>query len=172
MLTISLKAILVTTNIEIDISNEDNLYAPDKNKLLECLEVVTTHHKISDAVVNVSIASNDEIQCINEQFRDKNKPTNIISFEFEKPDGLPDDVMDNFLGDIVIAPYVLESEAIEQHKTLQDHWCHIFIHGLLHLLGYDHIDDDEANIMETLEIELLNKLQISNPYTLQENLND
>lgn len=82
---------------------------------------------------------------------------------------MPEDIAADFLGDIVIAPDVLKKEAKEQNKNLDAHWQHIFIHGLLHLLGYDHIDDIEAEEMENLEIELLAELGIANPYIEQEN---
>lgn len=151
-------------NLDLNIINDDEYPIPSQDKLLKCFELVTTHHNIKTASVNVNIASNDEIQQINNDFRNKDKPTNIISFEFEKPEGLPDDIINDFLGDIVIAPDVLKQEAAEQNKNLDDHWSHIFIHGLLHLLGFDHIEDDEAETMESLEIELLAKLKIANPY--------
>lgn len=156
-------------NLTLNIINDDEHPIVGKSLLIKCFELVADKHNITQAEVNVSIVSNDEIQQINKQFRNKDKPTNIISFEFDKPEGLPDDIVDDFLGDIVIAPKVLEQEAKEQNKTLENHWQHIFIHGLLHLLGYDHLDDQEAEEMENLEVELLAKLGISNPYFIQEN---
>jgi probable rRNA maturation factor len=155
-------------DLNLNIINDDNLFVPNQSILLECFKAVAAKHNIIDAEVNVSIVSNTEIQQINKQFRNKDKPTNIISFEFEKPQGLPDNIIDNFLGDILIAPDVLEREASEQNKNIDDHWQHIFIHGLLHLLGYDHIDYTQAQEMESLEIELLAELGVSNPYLIQE----
>lgn len=155
-------------NLTLNIINDDEHPIPGKDLLLKCFKIVAAKHNIIDAEVNVSIVSNTEIQQINKQFRNKDKPTNIISFEFEKPQGLPDNIIDNFLGDILIAPDVLKREAGEQNKDIDDHWQHIFIHGLLHLLGYDHIDDTQAQEMENLEIELLAKLGVSNPYLIQE----
>lgn len=151
-------------NLDLNIINEDEYPIPSSDKLLKCFELVTAHHNIKTASVNVNIVSNDEIQQINKDFRHKDKPTNIISFEFERPEGLPDNIVDDFLGDIVIAPEVLKQEALEQNKNLDDHWYHIFIHGLLHLLGLDHIDEKEAEEMENLEIKLLANLNITNPY--------
>lgn len=156
-------------NLSLNIINDDEHPIVGKNILIKCFELVADKHNITQAEVNVNIVSNDEIQHINKQFRNKDKPTNIISFEFDKPEGLPDDIVDDFLGDIVIAPKVLEQEAKEQNKTLENHWQHIFIHGLLHLLGYDHLDEQEAEEMENLEVELLAKLGINNPYFIQEN---
>ncbi|AJI55130.1 putative rRNA maturation factor YbeY [Francisella philomiragia] len=156
-------------SLNLNVINDDEHPIPNQDLLEKCFALVANKHNISQAEVNVSIVSNQEIQQINEQFRHKDKPTNIISFEFEKPEGLPEDIAANFWGDIVIAPEVLKKEAKEQNKNLDDHWQHIFIHGLLHLLGYDHIDDIEAEEMENLEIELLAELGIANPYIEQEN---
>ena len=156
-------------SLDLNIINDDEYPIPKFKKLLECFKLVTSHHGIKLAYVNVNIVSNTKIQQINKDFRDKDYPTNIISFEFEKPDGLPNNIVDAFLGDIVIAPKVLEKEAYEQNKDVHDHLYHIFIHGLLHLLGYNHIKDDEAETMENLEIKLLDKLNIVNPYLEIEN---
>ncbi|KEI35744.1 metal-dependent hydrolase YbeY [Francisella sp. W12-1067] len=155
-------------NLDLNIINDDEYPIPNEQVLLNCFELVAQRHNVKAASVNLNVVSDDEIKNINKQFRNKDKPTNIISFEFEKPQGLPDGIIEDFLGDIVIAPNVLEKEAIEQHKNLEDHWCHIFIHGLLHLLGYDHQTDTDANTMENLEIELLAKLSILNPYLTRE----
>lgn len=156
-------------SLNLNVINDDEHPIPNQDLLEKCFALVADKHNISEAEVNVSIVSNQEIQQINKQFRHKDKPTNIISFEFEKPEGLPEDIAANFWGDIVIAPDVLKREAKEQNKKLDAHWQHIFIHGLLHLLGYDHIDDIEAEEMESLEIELLAELGIANPYIEQEN---
>ena len=102
---------------------------------------------------------------LNQQYRQKSGPTNILSFPFEAPEHIEL----NLLGDLVICAPVLEVEALEQQKDLYDHWAHIVIHGVLHLLGYDHITDEDALIMEEKEIYLLNELNIKNPY-LQETI--
>lgn len=107
-----------------------------------------------------------EMSELNAQYRHKSGPTNILSFPFEAPEGIDS----NHLGDLVVCAPVVEHEATEQGKALLDHWAHITIHGVLHLLGYDHIDDSEAEEMENLEITLLHQLQINNPYQEQEEL--
>lgn len=104
-------------SLNINVINDDEHPIPSQDLLLKCLQLVADKHHISHAEVNVSIVSNDEIQRINKQFRNKDKPTNIISFEFEKPQGLPDDITADFLGDIIIAPMVLEKEAKEQKRN-------------------------------------------------------
>jgi len=117
-----------------------------------------------DTEIVVRIVDEQESAELNEQYRHKQGPTNILSFPVEVPFGIEL----NLLGDLVVCAPVLEKEALEQHKALTDHWAHIIVHGVLHLLGYDHIDDKEAELMENKEITILNKLNIKNPY-LQDN---
>jgi probable rRNA maturation factor len=113
-----------------------------------------------EAELTVRIVDNDESQQLNHQYRNKNKPTNVLSFPFQNPPGitLP------LLGDLVVCKNVVESEALEQNKTLTEHWAHMLIHGTLHLLGYDHIDPQEAVEMESLETKLLIELGFADPY--------
>lgn len=113
-------------------------------------------------IMEVVIRIVDEAEMIelNQTYRHKMGTTNILSFPFESPEGL--DL--NLLGDLVICAPVIEQEATVQQKQPTDHWAHIVIHGLLHLLGYDHIDDTEAEMMESLEIRILKQLNINNPY--------
>ncbi len=113
-----------------------------------------------DTEIVVRIVDEQESTELNEQYRHKKGPTNILSFPIDVPEGIEL----NLLGDLVICAPILKKEALEQHKALTDHWAHIIVHGVLHLLGYDHIDDDEAEFMESKEITILNKLNIKNPY--------
>nr|WP_085760517.1 rRNA maturation RNase YbeY [Oceanicoccus sagamiensis] len=110
--------------------------------------------------LTIRIVDEAEITTLNRDYRHKDKTTNVLSF----PADLPDHIDLPLLGDLVICAAVVRHEAIEQHKNINDHWAHMVIHGTLHLLGYDHIDDDEAEIMEGLEIKALASLQIANPY--------
>jgi probable rRNA maturation factor len=110
--------------------------------------------------ITIRIVDESESTQLNENYRHKKGATNILSFPFD----VPDEVELNLLGDLVICASVLEREAAEQNKPLHNHWAHIVIHGTLHLLGYDHIHDEEAQEMETKEIELLQTLSIPNPY--------
>ncbi|MFI3155926.1 MAG: rRNA maturation RNase YbeY [Methylococcaceae bacterium] len=114
-----------------------------------------------DTEIVVRIVDEQESAELNEQYRHKSGPTNILSFPLDVPEGIQLDL----LGDLVICAPVLEKEALQQDKLLTHHWAHIIVHGVLHLLGYDHIDDDEAELMENKEIAILNKLNINNPYT-------
>lgn len=116
-----------------------------------------------DKEIVVRIVDETESTWLNEQYRHKHGPTNILSFPFEMPEGVQD--MDlNLLGDLVICAPVVAKEAVEQHKTLEQHWAHMIVHGVLHLLGHDHIDDEEAERMESKEIAILKQLKINNPY--------
>lgn len=113
--------------------------------------------------VLIRIVDEPEMTELNQTYRHKAGATNILSFPFEAPDGMEL----NLLGDLVVCAPVIEREALEQSKLLEQHWAHIVIHGIFHLLGYDHIDDVEAEEMEALEIDTLKKLNINNPYKEQ-----
>jgi probable rRNA maturation factor len=108
----------------------------------------------------IRIVDEDESAQLNETYRHKSGATNVLSFPFDVPEGIEL----NLLGDLVICAPVLSREADTQNKTIMAHWAHIIIHGTLHLLGYDHIDDVDAQEMEEKEIALLQTLSISNPY--------
>ncbi len=113
-----------------------------------------------EAEVTIRLVDVAESNELNLTYRGKDKPTNVLSFPFECPPGieLP------LLGDLIICRQVVEQEAQEQNKPLAAHWAHMVVHGSLHLLGYDHIEDDEAEEMEALEIEFLAALGFANPY--------
>jgi len=110
--------------------------------------------------LTIRIVDGMEIQELNKSYRSIDKPTNILSFPFEAPDCIGI----NLLGDLVICHSIIENEAKEQNKDITAHWAHIIIHGTLHLLGYDHIEDKQAELMEGLEIELMKALGLPNPY--------
>ena len=113
-----------------------------------------------EAEVTVRVVDGAESHQLNLTYRGKDKPTNVLSFPFECPPGveLP------LLGDLVICRQVVEREANEQGKPLMAHWAHMVVHGSLHLLGYDHIEDGEAEEMEALEVEFMAALGFENPY--------
>ena len=113
-----------------------------------------------EAEVTVRLVDEAESQELNHTYRSKDKPTNVLSFPFECPPGieLP------LLGDLVICRQVVEQEAKEQGKPLEAHWAHMVVHGSLHLLGYDHIIDEEAEEMESLETEIMLALGYEDPY--------
>lgn len=110
--------------------------------------------------ISISFVDNATSQRLNGQYRGRDYPTNVLSFPADLPEelGLP------LLGDLVICADVVEREAREQGKSLQAHWAHMLVHGTLHLLGYDHIDDLEAEHMEALETQIITDLGFPPPY--------
>ena len=115
----------------------------------------------SDEVeMTVRIVDEAESHALNLNYRGKDRPTNVLSFPFE----CPDEVELPLLGDLVICRQVVEREAQEQDKPLMAHWAHMVVHGSLHLLGYDHIEDNEAEEMESLEAQIMTGLGFADPY--------
>lgn len=157
----------------IDYSIECNTW---KNLLEQCSDlfqrIVTQAIKeaepdLHDAEISIVLADDAFIQKLNKQYRHKDKPTNVLSFpqidDWNDSDitTLPSPVA---LGDIIIAYETVEREAAEQNKTIEAHTAHMVCHGILHLLGYDHIEDDEADAMESLEIKILTDNGLASPY--------
>ncbi|MCF6766876.1 rRNA maturation RNase YbeY [Thiotrichales bacterium 19S11-10] len=157
---------MIKPTIIIDIINENAFkHLPSLDDITNWFQLVLADQEVPTASLSITYLSLDEMQQLNNQYRYKNKPTNILSFPFEAPPGLPESATEHFfLGDLVISPDVLQQEADEQNKLLTHHQTHIYIHGLLHLLGYDHIEKHDQVVMEALEIKLLDKLTIPNPY--------
>ncbi|BBF05297.1 TPA: rRNA maturation RNase YbeY [Haemophilus influenzae] len=114
----------------------------------------------NEVEMTVRIVDEAESHELNLTYRGKDRPTNVLSFPFE----CPDEVELPLLGDLVICRQVVEREAAEQEKPLMAHWAHMIVHGSLHLLGYDHIEDDEAEEMESLETQIMQGLGFDDPY--------
>jgi probable rRNA maturation factor len=112
----------------------------------------------TDREIGVSVVGPTESRRLNAQYRGKDKPTNVLSFP------VPQLPVKGPLGDLVICPQVLRTEAREQKKSLRAHWAHLVVHGSLHLIGYDHEIDADASRMERREIAVLRRLGFSNPY--------
>jgi len=119
-----------------------------------------------DYVISLRCVDESESSAINQQYRGKKPATNVLSFPANVPNSMQSILKFELLGDIVICPQVLALGADSQGKSLEGHWAHMLVHGLLHLLGYDHESLEEAETMEKLEIKVLEKLGISNPYLL------
>ena len=118
--------------------------------------------------LSLQLLDSQAMQALNEQYRGKNLPTNVLSFESEMP-VLHHETAGSLLvlGDLVLCPDALVKEAGEQGKSCAQHWAHMLVHGTLHLCGYDHVDPDEARIMENLEIQILSACDYPDPYQLQ-----
>ena len=127
-----------------------------------CEEALSHKPSLAKAELTVRLVDERESQQLNHEYRQKNKPTNVLSFPAE----LPDFVDLPLLGDLIICAPVVAKEAKEQHKVLSAHWAHMVIHGTLHLLGYDHIDENDATQMEAIETTILASMGIACPYTL------
>jgi probable rRNA maturation factor len=123
--------------------------------------------------VSVRLTSDEEVQVLNRQYRGKDKPTNVLSFPMVQPD-LLETVSQNsddgelLLGDIVLAHGVCAAEAEEHGIAIEHHFSHLVVHGTLHLLGYDHMTDDEGDAMEEIERAALAALGIADPYLIRE----
>ncbi len=121
-------------------------------------DIETMHQEAFE--VTLRIVDIVESRQLNLDYRNKDKPTNVLSFPFDAPEHIEI----AFLGDLVVCAAVVEQEAKEQNKLVINHWTHLCVHGLLHLLGYDHIDETEAQEMEDIETAILAKLNIDDPY--------
>ncbi len=120
--------------------------------------------RIREADLAIRVVDEKEGRSLNHHYRGKDYATNVLSFPAEVPEGLPKGVKFPLLGDLVICAPVVAREAAEQHKPLAAHYAHLTVHGVLHLLGWDHEDDKEAEAMEQLEREILASLDIGDPY--------
>jgi probable rRNA maturation factor len=149
----------MTYQIDIE-NNSQSLLIPSQEKCESWITAVLKNQQIDEAEVSVYIVDEDESQDLNSQYRGKENPTNILSF----PADIPEEVGIPLLGDLVICAPVVEREAQEQQKTVDAHWAHMLVHGSLHLLGFDHIEDDEAELMEALETNIITGLGFSAPY--------
>ena len=151
----------MSIDVDIQIACEQ-AQLPSDEQLALWVETALAGHQ-EEAELTIRIVEEAESQQLNDVYRGKNKPTNVLSFPFEVPEGIEL----SLLGDLVICASVVEAEAKQQNKLLFDHWAHMVIHGVLHLLGYDHIQEQDAEQMEALERQLLRSLGISDPYQEQ-----
>ena len=147
----------VILDLQLACENEQGL--PAEADFQRWLDAVLPKFQ-QESEVTIRLVDEAESHELNHTYRGKDKPTNVLSFPFEAPPGieLP------LLGDLIICRQVVEKEAKEQEKALEAHWAHMVIHGSLHLLGYDHIEDDEAEEMEALETEIMLALGYPDPY--------
>ncbi|MBW7982625.1 rRNA maturation RNase YbeY [Enterobacillus tribolii] len=148
--------------LDLQIACENTGGLPQEADFLRWLNAVLPKFQ-EEAEVTVRLVDEAESHDLNLTYRGKDKPTNVLSFPFEAPPGieLP------LLGDMIICRQVVEREAQEQNITLLSHWAHMVVHGSLHLLGYDHIIDEEAEEMESLEAEIMQELGFPDPYAAE-----
>lgn len=154
-----------TATIEVQYAiAEDGL--PSEESLTQWAQAALNNIADSTGEITLRLVSTEEIQTLNHSYRGKDSPTNVLSFPFEMPEGLPLAAQDLILGDIALCADVIAEESQTQNKPLSHHWAHMVIHGVLHLLGFDHIGDSDAAIMEQLEIDILATMGIPNPYLI------
>jgi probable rRNA maturation factor len=154
-------------NLLLDVQIADELegwaaYLPTDDELQQwATAALQERTEFAEPELTIRLVHNDESQELNRDYRGKDKPTNVLSFPFDAPPEVPIEL----LGDLIICAPVVQAEASEQGKTPQAHWAHMVVHGCLHLLGYDHIKDDEAETMENLERQIMAALGFSDPYS-------
>ncbi|MEE6076595.1 rRNA maturation RNase YbeY [Avibacterium paragallinarum] len=147
----------VIVDLQIAAENSENL--PTEQQFQQWATVAVQAENLQPEIT-IRVVDEAESQSLNATYRGKDYPTNVLSFPFE----CPEEVELPLLGDLVICRQVVEREAQEQGKPLMAHWAHMVVHGCLHLLGYDHIEDDEAEEMEGLETEIMQDLGFADPY--------
>ena len=150
------------TDLEIQRATT-SINTPDDDQFQSWINTIPARQDKSFAL-SIRIVGEAEGRRFNREYRNSDYATNVLSFPAELPEGLPAEIRQAQLGDLLICAPVVVREAMEQNRPEIDHWAHLTIHGILHLLGYDHEQDEEAHVMESLEIEILNKLGISDPY--------
>lgn len=151
----------VASELEQELGLLTQQHLPSQQRLTGWIDAALTKFPAhADSELTVRFVDSDESQTLNRDYRGKDSPTNVLSFPFEAPEGLDLPL----LGDLVICHPVVVREASDQHKALDDHYAHMVVHGTLHLLGLDHIEDDEAEHMESLERDILASLGIADPY--------
>ena len=167
--------------IELDVQNPYKYKSiPNADELSAWVEAAiqgdnlahSSNHKLSVVIRFVSV---EEGETLNQAYRHKKTATNVLSFPFEEPEfttditelneALSKHLQQQHLGDIVLCEEIVQKEATEQNKTLKQHWAHLIVHGVLHLQGYDHLNDEDASLVESLEIKILKILGFDNPYS-------
>ena len=140
-----------------NIINDTNV---DEDNLSKVCQDFLNENALEQSELLIRLVSPVEIQVLNKEYRNKNQVTNVLSFQSE----IPDEGEESILGDVVICVDVVREEALVGDKKFADHLTHMAVHGILHLIGHDHEDITSAYKMESIEIDFLDKLGISNPY--------
>ena len=153
----------MSNKIILDVQHASNGQIPSEKQFKQWVELAASaplNQHDDEQELTIRIVDNDESQNLNYSYRNKNKPTNVLSFPYEQNPGIHVPL----LGDLVVCAPIVIQEAAEQEKPLESHWAHMVLHGVLHLLGYDHIQPEDAEEMEQLEVTLMAKLGYANPY--------
>lgn len=150
----------------VDLQNACQTPIPVSDEQLEAWVLAALKPFRDEAELTLRCVDPSEMTALNSAYRQQNKPTNVLSFPATYPPNIEMD--QTMIGDIIICPDVLQDESNHLGIPLEAHWAHIVIHGVLHLLGYDHILDEDAEIMRPLEIGILNMLGYDNPYTTED----
>ena len=148
--------------VDLQIATENIEGLPTEDQIVQWA-TAAVQPEGDEVEMTVRIVDEAESHELNLTYRGKDRSTNVLSFPFE----CPDEVELPLLGDLVICRQVVEREAAEQEKPLMAHWAHMVVHGSLHLLGYDHIEDDEAEEMESLETQIMQGLGFDDPYLVE-----
>ena len=134
---------------------------PSAEQLQQWVQAALTAAAYTEpAELTIRIVDEEEGQALNRDYRQRDYATNVLSFPFDEAIELPL----NLLGDLVICAAVVSREAAQQEKAVSAHWAHLVVHGCLHLLGYDHMNNDDADTMENLEVTIMATLGFANPY--------
>lgn len=156
--------------MKLDLTLQQHVLAPElvlkRLHIKKVIETTLRHISLNqDCEIGIACVDLEESHALNLQYRHKDKPTNVLSFSSDIPDEIIEQLDCIPLGDLVICIPIVLQEAHDQHKIAIEHFTHLLVHGVLHLLGYDHeLSDSDAEEMEQLEIEILHKLHIHNPY--------
>lgn len=146
--------------IDLQIACEKPLPIPEE-QLIAWISLTLDEHG-QERELTLRLVDTDEISALNSTYRKKEGPTNVLAFPGDLPEHV--DLDCSFLGDVIVCPAVLEIESKEQDRLLEAHWAHIVIHGVLHLLGYDHYEEPDTIKMQAMETQLLARLGFPNPY--------
>ena len=154
--------IVVEATVEAGDWGEEARWRPLVERVAAAIAVRPELIVPDEAELSLLLTDDAHIRVLNRQWRDQDKPTNVLSFPSADED---DDEPGPLIGDVIVAYETTAREAAEEGKSFEDHFTHLLVHGLLHLFGYDHIEDDEAEEMEAFETEILAGLGVADPYT-------
>lgn len=154
-------------NIQLEVINNHEFNGIPDQKQLSIWALAALQDKYDNVELSICLVDEGESAEFNERYRHKQGPTNILSFPLDVPAGVELDVP--CLGDLILCVPLLEQEATAQGKALDFHWAHLVIHGVLHLQGFDHVTDAEADVMEAIEANILQSLNFPHPYLFNDN---